>query len=342
VVSAGTVCRAAGTSAVCDPAETCSGASNACPSNTVAANGTSCDDGNATTSVDQCASGLCAGTLTCADGIQNQGETGVDCGGPCGACANGCTPSSLTPGVAVNLAASFSAVSGNFHPQGLGLASDGVSFSVVQQSTKQIRTMNPTTGALVTTINLSNTLNHTTGIAYSPTLSQYFVADYTSNTSGPDLWRFTTAGTATQASTEVLSFGGYPLAVGNGILYRGNTSTGYDWSTTNKIRVSAVGTPDTITATLQPNIGGIEDMAWDGSALWVLGYTTDSSTATAINLYRINPTTGAVLASYLNVANSGAGRRAAGVEFLNSKLYIYNWSSGGTSTLLPITLNGCL
>src|SRR5689334_8843952 len=27
-------------------------------------------------------------TPTCNDGIQNQGETGVDCGGPCAACAS--------------------------------------------------------------------------------------------------------------------------------------------------------------------------------------------------------------------------------------------------------------
>ncbi|MBK8414265.1 MAG: hypothetical protein IPL22_06950 [Bacteroidetes bacterium] len=25
-------------------------------------------------------------TATCSDGIQNQGETGIDCGGPCAAC----------------------------------------------------------------------------------------------------------------------------------------------------------------------------------------------------------------------------------------------------------------
>jgi hypothetical protein len=31
--------------------------------------------------------GPCAACATCTDGIQNQGETGVDCGGPCAACA---------------------------------------------------------------------------------------------------------------------------------------------------------------------------------------------------------------------------------------------------------------
>jgi hypothetical protein len=32
-----------------------------------------------------------APAATCSDGIQNQGETGVDCGGPCGACGGGAT-----------------------------------------------------------------------------------------------------------------------------------------------------------------------------------------------------------------------------------------------------------
>ncbi len=32
--------------------------------------------------------GVCTACATCTDGIQNQGETGVDCGGPCTACAN--------------------------------------------------------------------------------------------------------------------------------------------------------------------------------------------------------------------------------------------------------------
>jgi hypothetical protein len=36
-----------------------------------------------------CTGGVCVSpTATCGDGIQNQGETGVDCGGPCSACTN--------------------------------------------------------------------------------------------------------------------------------------------------------------------------------------------------------------------------------------------------------------
>ncbi len=35
-------------------------------------------------------------TATCSDGIQNQGETGVDCGGPCTPCSTGCSQNEVT------------------------------------------------------------------------------------------------------------------------------------------------------------------------------------------------------------------------------------------------------
>jgi cysteine-rich repeat protein len=52
-----------------------------------------CDDGNAVNN-DTC-SNACV-TATCSDGLQNQGETGTDCGGPCVACATVCTVNRLT------------------------------------------------------------------------------------------------------------------------------------------------------------------------------------------------------------------------------------------------------
>lgn len=56
--------------------------------------GTPCDDGDACTTADACNGGVCVGTPscpTCSDGIQNQGELVVDCGGPCSPC-QGCLP----------------------------------------------------------------------------------------------------------------------------------------------------------------------------------------------------------------------------------------------------------
>ncbi|MFO0755122.1 MAG: LruC domain-containing protein [Byssovorax sp.] len=303
----------------CHDQGTCAPATGVCSAAPAKANGTSCDDGNSGTVNDICTNGTCAGTPS---------------SGPC-------TPGSLSVGAAVNLAGSFAAAPSNFHPQGMGLAADGTSFSVVLQSTQQIRLMNPQTGALVSSTGISNGLNHTTGIAWDPGNSRYFVADYTSNNSGIDLWSVTSGGSASQASNEVSAYGGYPLAVGNGRLYRGSIiSNTYDWTNLTQIRVSNVGTPDSIITTLSPGIGGIEDMAWDGAALWVLGYTPDANTDTPINLYRVDPTSGAVLGSYPNVATSGANRRASGLEYLNGTLYVFNWSSGGTSTLLPIS-TGC-
>ncbi len=43
-----------------------------------------------------CGNGGGGTTASCNDGIQNQGETGVDCGGPCTACQSSCTENDIT------------------------------------------------------------------------------------------------------------------------------------------------------------------------------------------------------------------------------------------------------
>jgi cysteine-rich repeat protein len=88
-----------GNGAACNPADggawegfyletvTCPGGSSGpvC-GNGVVESGEQCDDGNAV-NTDAC-SNACV-SATCSDGAQNQGETGVDCGGPCTACGGG-------------------------------------------------------------------------------------------------------------------------------------------------------------------------------------------------------------------------------------------------------------
>jgi hypothetical protein len=68
LVSAGSVCRAAGGS--CDVAETCTGTSAACPANAFVAAGVSCNDGQLCTYNDVCnGAGSCGGTtVTCGGG----------------------------------------------------------------------------------------------------------------------------------------------------------------------------------------------------------------------------------------------------------------------------------
>jgi hypothetical protein len=80
---------------VCGPLDDCH-AAGSCDASTglctspLAPDGTSCDDGDVCTAVDVCQSGTCLGSGdacgTCSDGVLNQGESGVDCGGPCGPC----------------------------------------------------------------------------------------------------------------------------------------------------------------------------------------------------------------------------------------------------------------
>jgi hypothetical protein len=60
VLDGSSVCRAA--TGQCDVAETCDGVGVSCPADGFAADGTSCDDGIAATSGDQCTAGGCAGT----------------------------------------------------------------------------------------------------------------------------------------------------------------------------------------------------------------------------------------------------------------------------------------
>jgi hypothetical protein len=61
--NAGVTCRAA--AGQCDAAETCSGTSTACPADAMQADGTTCDDGDASTAGDVCLGGSCSGVDPC-------------------------------------------------------------------------------------------------------------------------------------------------------------------------------------------------------------------------------------------------------------------------------------
>jgi cysteine-rich repeat protein len=76
------VCRAS--TGVCDVAESCDGVHNTCPADAFVADGTSCDDGNACTSSDHCASGVCTGTC-------QVGAACPLCGGTCQVAGSTCS-----------------------------------------------------------------------------------------------------------------------------------------------------------------------------------------------------------------------------------------------------------
>lgn len=217
----------------------------------------------------------------------------------------------------------------NFHPQGLGYDTATNELLYMQQSSRTIF-RSDLSGNI--TGSLGITLNHTTSVAGDG--ANYYVSDYTSNTSGPDLFRVDkTTGVATNRSTDVAGYGGYPIDVRDGNLYRTNVSTTYGWPNLNQIRISAVATPDAGVQTITLITGaGIGYIAVDSTRnnVWVLDYSAGAA------LRRFDLATGAELDSF----SLGLDGLTGGLTYANDKLYYYDWVSGSGSTLSVFTLSG--
>jgi hypothetical protein len=221
--------------------------------------------------------------------------------------------------------------SSNFHPQGLGYDTSANELLYMQQSTNTIFRTN-LSGTITGSRALSPNRHHTTSVAGDG--ANYYVSDYTSNTSGPDLYRVDkTTCAAVNMSTDVAAFGGYPIDVRDGNLYRTETSTTYNWSNLNQIRISAVATPDSGVQTVTLATGaGIGDIAVDSARnnVWVIDY------AASATLRRFDLATGNELDSFA----LGLDGLDAGLTYANDKLYYYDWVSGSGSTLSVFALSG--
>ena len=233
-------------------------------------------------------------------------------------------------------------VDNNFHPQGMTYdASDG-NFVLALQGPAQLRVVT-LAGSLAKTVSLSqsgsNSFNYLTSVAADA--NYYYVSDYTCNNGCPDFFRVgKNGGSPSNISSDVQAYGGYPVAIGGSTLYRGSIiNNTYDWTNLNQIRISDINTPDSITKTISVAIArGIGDLAWDGTALWVLGYSHDPSPNRQVDLYKIDPSNGATLASYPNVYNPGSPYNPSGLAYANNALYVLNYSesNGVGSTITKI------
>ncbi len=90
------VCRAA--AGDCDVAESCNGVSNACPSNSLAPNGTSCNDGDVCTSPDECQSGSCVGNAVICGNTTVEASCGEECDDGNTQDGDGCSADCLAEG----------------------------------------------------------------------------------------------------------------------------------------------------------------------------------------------------------------------------------------------------
>jgi hypothetical protein len=272
----------------------------------------------------------------------NCGGCGIVCGANAPYCQNSVcvnVPSCHGPFAVKNQfsldAAVFSGVHNNFHPQSLAYDPTTGFLVYAPQGPTELRFTNQS-GVLQATTQLTqvgnNSMYYTTGIAIDSTY--LFISDYTCNNGCTDLVRYTRSGNfgitnGINPTFEVQAYGGYPLEIGGGNLFRGNFSNDYTWTSINQIRVSPITSADNIIRTINTNVPrGIGDLAWDGSALWAMSYSEyeTGNPIRTVDLYRIDPNTGATLESYTSVYTDPSPLRPAGVAYGNNSLWIFDYS----------------
>jgi len=246
----------------------------------------------------------------------------------------------LTLSNTYTLGAALSASSSNYHPQGMGFDEAANELIFAQQSGNSIVRTNLTGTVLgtrtigsipYTASSTDNTANHVVSVAADA--GNYYFSDYTANTSGRDLYKLGKAsGAATVVGSESAAYGGYPIDVRAGQLYRTEATTSYSNSTLHKIRVSSTAAPDTITKTLTLAGAGIGDFAIDTShnSIWVLDYLASAS------IRRFDLDTGALLETF----GLGLEGLDAGLTYGNGQLFYYDWRSGSGSSLKVFDISG--
>lgn len=231
--------------------------------------------------------------------------------------------------------------SSNFHPQGLGYDTGSNELLFIQQSSNTIYrtdlfgsiTGSRTIGSTPYTAfgHTATTAHHTTSVAGDGV--NYYFTDYTANSNGYDLYSLgVSSGSAGALSSEVAAYGGYPIDVRDGLLYRTETSSAYSWANLNEIRISDLNSVDSILSTvILDTTFGIGDIAIDSARneVWTLDYLSSAA------LRKFDLTTGDLLESF----DLGLDGLTAGLTYANNTLYYYDWNSGSGSTLSAYSMS---
>lgn len=223
----------------------------------------------------------------------------------------------------------------NFHPQGLGYDTSADELLFAQQSVSGIVRTDLQGNVLgthdITSMtfrpegNTTNRANHVTSVAGDA--GRYYISDYTNNAGGYDFYGVDkSTGVATTLSSERAAYGGYPIDVRNGMVYRTEPSTTYNWANLDTIRISALADVDTILGTVTlAGAYGIGDIAVDAdrNQVWTIDYS-----ASAL-LRQFDLGSGVQLGAW----NLGMDGLNAGITYAAGVLYYYDWMSGSGSTL---------
>lgn len=229
----------------------------------------------------------------------------------------------------------------NFAPQGLGYDAFANELLFIQQNTWTIYRTD-LTGNVLGSVALGTTnYNYPGGsfadvprytVSVTADATNYYFSDYTCNNYCSDLFAVSkSGGNPNTISTEVAAYGGYPIDFENGLLYRTEASTSYDYSNLNDIRVAPIGSPDAIIRTLTLSGPGIADFSIDSASNSI--FTLDYSATAQIRRYDL--LSGALLQIYAPIVDG----TSAGLTFANGNLYLYDWQAG-QSTLSVFQVTG--
>lgn len=255
--------------------------------------------------------------------------------------AGAATAASLTHIATYDLAAELEQSSSNFHPQGLGYDTATGELLFAQQSTQQI-VKSDLTGTVTGVVSLpatsmsSNSGASITSMRFTTSVAGdangYYVSDYTCNARCSDLYRVEKDGSSGSViSSEIAAYGGYPIDVRDGLLYRTEVTTSYSWGSLNTIRISDITATDTILKTITlATTSGIGDIAVDSARneLWLIDYTSSAS------IRRIDLATG----QEIEVFDLALDGMTAGLTFADGRLYYYDWVYG-RSTLTAFAID---
>ncbi|MFT6819155.1 MAG: hypothetical protein ACJATT_002976 [Myxococcota bacterium] len=191
-----------------------------------------------------------------------------------------------------NLPSDLERSSNNYHPQGLGVNEDTGELLYAQQSARTV-SIGTLDGQILRTV--GSIRNYTTSVAYHD--GRLYYSDYQGNSGGEDMWSINVAsgGSEVRYGTDVAAYGGFPMDIRDGILYRTELSTTYGWSNLNELWVSPVGSPNSFLRQLTLDVpSGIGDIAVDleRNSVWVLDYTANA------RVREFDLDTGAAMAQY--------------------------------------------
>jgi NDP-sugar pyrophosphorylase family protein len=223
----------------------------------------------------------------------------------------------------------------SFYLQSLGIDESTEQFVFSQYSAHRFATL-PIAGGPVAYITADK--NHLTGGAVHGGYL-YFVS-FTSNASGQDMHRtLVSGGSSTTYGTDVAAYGGFPIDIRDGVLYRTELSNSYNWTNLDQLWVSNVGTPNSFLRQVTvPSPNGIGDMAvdLDSNSLWVLEW------ADSAKIRQHDLDTGALIQEFQTVGDG----KTAGITYYNGQLFYYDYVSTSSSSMTvfsigPINDPGC-